>query len=58
MDYTYTVRKWEEQGVPFRSHVYVPEVHPITNSIFHEREDEGHVHKVYIIIYYSCSVHV
>lgn len=52
MDYTYTVRKWEEQGVPFRSHVeiYVPEVHPITNSIFHEREDEGHVHKVYIII--------
>ena len=46
MDYTYTVQKWDEQGVPFRSHIYVPEVHPLTNSVFHEREDEGHVFKV------------
>ena len=56
MDFTYTVRKWDEQGVSFMSHVYVPEVHPITNSIFHEREDEGHVLKVHTYIYVHVNV--
>ncbi len=45
MDYTYQVRRWTE-GVPFCSHLYVPEVHPETGAEFHEREDEGHVFKV------------
>ena len=46
MEFTYTVRKYDDQGVPFRSHIYVPEIHPVTATIFHEREDEGHVLKV------------
>ena len=41
-----TVMEWEEKGVPFRSHAYVPEVHPLTKTDFHEREDEGHLFKV------------
>ena len=32
--------------MPFRSHIYVPEIHPVTECEFHEREDEGHVFKV------------
>ena len=38
--------EWEKKGVPFRSHVYVPEIHPLTGVPFHEREDEAHVFKV------------
>lgn len=44
--YQHSVLEWEEKGVPFRSHVYVPEVHPETGAVFQEREDEGHVFKV------------
>ena len=46
MDYTRTVQKLDDQGVPLRSYIYVPEVHSITNTIFHEKEDEGDVLKV------------
>ena len=46
MEYTYRVRYWDSLGVPFRSHFYVPEKHPITDDVFHEREDDGHVLKV------------
>ena len=50
MEYTYQVRSWDEKGVPFRTHLYVPENHPITGNEFHEREDEAHVFKVNILI--------
>lgn len=30
----------------FKDHLYVPEVHPDTQMMFCEREDEGHVFKV------------
>ena len=56
MDYTHNDRKWDEQGVPFRSHLYVPEVHPVTNSIFHVREDEGHMLKVHACIIIICHL--
>lgn len=46
MMYTHIFDKWNQQGVPFHKHLYVPEVHPITQAQFHEREDEGHVFKV------------
>ena len=46
MEYTHNIEYWEKRGVPFRTHMYVPEVHPITLGTFHEREDEGHVFKV------------
>ena len=34
------------KGIPFINHVYVPEIHPLTQTGFCEREDEGHVLKV------------
>ena len=40
------VLEWETKGVPFRTHAYVPEVHALTGSQFHEREDEAHIFKV------------
>ena len=39
------------EGVPFSTHIYVPETHPVTNMPFHEREDEGHVCKVHAVWY-------
>lgn len=34
------------RGIPFRTHLHVPEAHPDTGTVFLEREDEGHVLKV------------
>lgn len=41
-EFSNTVKSWEAQGDPFRTR----EKHPVTNAVFHEREDEGHVFKV------------
>ena len=49
MEFTYVVRSWDQQGVPFRTYPYVPEVHSNLGKLFHEREDEGHVYKVHVI---------
>ena len=50
MEYQYRICYYhDEKGVPFRTHLYVPEAHPDTGQGFCEREDEGHVFKVYII---------
>lgn len=46
LEYQHQVRLWDEKGVPFRTYMYVPEVHPITKRKFHEREDFAHVLKV------------
>ena len=46
LEYTHQIRKWNDSGVPFRTYIYVPEVHPLLGTEFHEREDEGHVFKV------------
>ncbi len=54
LEYRFQVRKWDASGVPFRTYFYVPEIHPITGSEFHEREDFAHVHKVYIIYTHHC----
>lgn len=37
-DYTYTVRKWDAEGVPFWTYCYVPERDPITGENFHKRD--------------------
>lgn len=61
MEFSYQVCRWnDEEGVPFRTHLYVPEKHPITKQYFHEREDEGHVFKVIqcIILTILMRVHV
>lgn len=46
MEYRHQIHQWVEKGVPFTTHLYVPETHPLTRATFHEREDEGHVFKV------------
>ena len=45
-EYTYQVLKYEEMGIPFRTHIYVPEIHPVSGMENHEREDDAHVLKV------------
>lgn len=46
---TYTYRKrvqeFKEQGVDFSSHLYVPEVDPVTGLVHHERSDHNHLLK-------------
>lgn len=52
------VLEWTSKGVPFQTHLYVPEVHPVTKMTFCEREDEAHVPKVgssYLIIQATCT---
>ena len=51
LEYSYQICKWDDGGVPFRTHMYVPEKHPLTEdgSEFHEREDFAHVLKVLFI---------
>ena len=46
LEYKHTIKKYEEEGVPFRTYMYVPEVHPATNARFYEREDDAHLLKV------------
>ncbi len=46
MEYKYQVCHWVEKGVPFSTHMYVPEIHSITGKEFHEREDLAHILKV------------
>ena len=50
LEYVYIISKYEDSGVPFRTHLYVPEVHPATSQVFYEREDEAHLLKVNILI--------
>ena len=57
-DYTNLVLEWTSKGVPFQTHLYVPEVHPVTKMAFCEREDEAHVLKVCncpSYMYMSCT---
>ena len=50
LEFAHNIKSWDEQGVPFRTHLYVPEVHPLTGVEFCEREDEGHVFKVSLLV--------
>ena len=42
---------YDVKGIPFRTHLYVPEVHRETKEYSCEREDEGHVFKVHYAVY-------
>ena len=46
LEFTYTICHYDEGGVPFRTYLRVPEVHPDTGEVFMEREDEGYILKV------------
>ena len=48
MEFTYLVRDYDKKGIPFRSHLHCPEVHPDTGTFFCEREDAAHVLKVLV----------
>ena len=55
VEFRYLVECWEKKGVPFKSHLHIPEVHPVTNTLFCER-DEDQVQRLcpcsdYIIIH-------
>ena len=41
------IRQYDDDGIPFRTHLHVPEVHPETGTTLFEREDEGHMLKVH-----------
>ena len=48
LEYNYQINHWNSKGVPFKDHLYVAEVHPVTGIPFCEREDEGHIFKVHV----------
>lgn len=54
LEFRFVINEWEKKGVPFRTHLYVPEMHPISNEVFCEREDEAHVLKV--ILMCTCAL--
>ena len=54
MEYQYQVNLFHSKGIPFNNHLCVPEVHPITGKGFCEREDEGHIFKVFNIHGVTC----
>ena len=49
LEFKYQVLEFEKREVPFRTHLYVPEVHPISGQEYHEREDDAHVLKVHAL---------
>ena len=51
MEFCHIVRQYDDDGIPFRTYLHVPEVHPETGTTFFEREDEGHVLKVHKCIH-------
>lgn len=55
MEFTYVVRQYDDRGIPFRTHLHVPETHPDTGTVFMEREDEGHVLKVVMQANYTLD---
>ena len=46
LEFSHNVHEYDSNGVPFRYHLYVPEIHPISGTEHHEREDDAHVLKV------------
>ena len=55
LEYRYQVNTWDAKGIPFKKHLYVPEVHPETGKLFCECEDEHHVFR-YVKVKYTCNV--
>ena len=48
LEFQYCIQQYHSAGVLFRTHLYVPEIHPETKEAYYEREDEAHVLKVSI----------
>ena len=52
LEFSHQVVEYDKAGVPFRTHIY--EIHPITGSEYHEREDDAHVNKVIRLSLFRC----
>ena len=50
-EFKHRLHDWRDKGVDFTTYLYVPEIHPETDQVFCEREDEAHVLKVWTIPY-------
>ena len=50
LEYKHQIKYWEMKETPFKLHIHVPEVHPLTGLMFCECEDEGHVLKVLMVL--------
>ena len=46
LEYIHLVNLLHSKGAHFKDHLYVSEVHPITDVEFCEQGDEGHIFKV------------
>ena len=46
LEFTAIVRDYTKNGIPFDTHLHVPEVHEFTGDVILQREDEGHLFKV------------
>ena len=57
LEFSQIIRNYNDKGVPFTTHLHVPEIHPETGLTWYEREDPAHVLKVrhhcYIIYLYT-----
>lgn len=38
LEFSMTIKEWDQKGVSFSQHLYVPEKHPITDTEFCEME--------------------
>ena len=46
LEFKRIVCQYDEEGVPFRTYMYVPEKNESTGEVFQDREDHNHVLKV------------
>ena len=47
-EYRNLINQYVSEGVPFNTHLHVPEVYPVTQTVVCMREDEGHLFKVHV----------
>ena len=57
LEFKYQVLKYEKRGVPFRTHLYVPEVHSISGQEYHEWENDAHVLNI-VCLYTFSNDHI
>ena len=55
MEYKHEVMSYDKNGIPFKTHLYVPETDSVTNMEFQEREVHKHVLKVSIMKYNTAG---
>ena len=50
LEFKYRILERERQGVPFREYIYVPKIHPVTQQVYFETEDEPHVFNICVCV--------